>query len=476
MMRFEQKIVGALTGFCAFAASLSTAALGQDLPQSRQEAVLIVDGVVKEIFRSARQSQADILVEIAVDDARIGPQSRNRGRVIVPAQDERIYVHLQELAGGLGHNPPPTERSRIRVYLYPRKQGGWVGAFPDWFEVTSRELAPASPEDPAPASDAAPEVAAPSKPPKQENALETLGLEGDVVSAGGDRIVVRITTVTPEGPASKAGIEPGDVIIGAASSPITSLDDLAELMRTNAPVVPMIVVGKGEQRATEVKVTVNAKGTANDSPTETGRTSPVPPATPANQGGEVARLGATLERVPVNGKPGWKVTGLIQSGPAQEAGFEVGDLIVGIDGKVIDDLDSLQRTLGRATGQTTLTVRDVRTGKSVPVKVVLGSTIPTNTPANRPNTTPAGTGALGVAVESIDVQEIPTLRIQQVDRGSPAERAGLKVGDIVESINDTIVFSQEEFDSLVQQSQGTVELVLKKGNNRQKIQVSTGTR
>lgn len=476
MRNRELSIAGCLTLAWAFAISPS-AIQAQGVPQNKQEAVLIVDGVVKEIYRSVRQSQADVLVEISVDDARIGPQSRNRGRVIVPAEGERIYVHLQELPGGLGHRQSPQERSRIRAFLYPRSQGGWVGSFPDWFDVTSNELAPASPDDPAPAAGGAAEVAGGPGMTRPAGALETLGVGGDVINAGGDRIVIRITSVKPESPSATAGLEVGDVIIGAANSPLTSLEDLAELIRDNAPVVPMIVVGKGEQRATEVKVNLGGKVVAGrvPVPADAGRPAPAPIPTPSNPGGEVPRLGATLESVPVNGKPGWKVTALDQGGPAQQAGFELGDLIVGIDGRVVADLESLNRVLAQAGGQATLTVRDVRTGKSVPVRVALGGA-GAAAPVNRPNLSPTATGPIGISVESVDYQEIPTLRVSQVDRGSPAERAGLRVGDIVEAVNDTIVFNPEEFDSIVNQSRGTVELILKKGNNRQKVQIPLGSR
>ena len=40
---------------------------------------------------------------------------------------------------GAGHSAIPAERSQVRAYLYPRAQGGWDGAFPDWLDPSNVE-------------------------------------------------------------------------------------------------------------------------------------------------------------------------------------------------------------------------------------------------------------------------------------------------------------------------------------------------
>ena len=72
---------------------------------------------------------------------------------------DQIYIHAfqpspenQGRPGAGGHSAIPAERGQIRAYLYPRSQGGWEGAFPDWFEqagVVAQNRVPNEPEPPA---------------------------------------------------------------------------------------------------------------------------------------------------------------------------------------------------------------------------------------------------------------------------------------------------------------------------------------
>jgi S1-C subfamily serine protease len=45
---------------------------------------------------------------------------------------------------------------------------------------------------------------------------------------------VRVESVVPESPAGRAGVQPGDVIIGFASTPIASVDDLHRVLTRDA--------------------------------------------------------------------------------------------------------------------------------------------------------------------------------------------------------------------------------------------------
>lgn len=457
--------------------SIAPSATAQNNRLPRDEAVLVVDGSVREIFRSPRQGQVDLLVEVLVEEAELGRNARNRGRVIIPAEGESIYVHLSELPDQIGHARPPAERSQVRVFLYPRPQGGWQGAFPDWFELRNNTPVAAGPNDPLPPLVDRREVAADRNRPTETapasaSAFEMLGIEGQAINAGGSRIVVQINEVKTSSPAAKAGFEVGDVIIGVAKTPLTGLDQFTDLLRKNAPEASVLVFDKNTNQATSVNVSLG-RIEAGDRPGQPNiavedREMPGPV---RRRAGRVDRIGAELEAVEADRQIAWKVVALQAGGPAEIAGFEVGDLITGLNNRPIGDLDALNQSLAGTQGNATFMVRDSRSGRSIPVDVVLGSGRMTEPATNR--TSPAGSNApLGVVVESVDIQEIPSLRISRVEPGSAADRAGLKAGDIVESVNDTIVFNPNDFSVVVGESKGNVVFKIRdRGGRRSTVKV-----
>ena len=135
---------------------------------TKDDAVLTVDGVVREIFQSARQDRVDFVVQIEVKRSEAVRAPRTPLRVPMPAPGDMVYVHssrrhdnalgLAQSGGGQSQGPArdaiplPDERSQVRAYLYPKATGGWEGAGSDWFDLTSRDLADAKPTDPAPAA------------------------------------------------------------------------------------------------------------------------------------------------------------------------------------------------------------------------------------------------------------------------------------------------------------------------------------
>ena len=133
--------VGAAAG--TLIALLPGLAVAQRAAQTKEGASIIVDGVVREVFRSPRQSRVDFVVQIEVNRSEYGRAPADPRRVQAPAPGDQIYVHVfQPSAGdqarpGAGHTAIPAERSHVRAYLYPRPQGGWDGAFPDWFDQTN---------------------------------------------------------------------------------------------------------------------------------------------------------------------------------------------------------------------------------------------------------------------------------------------------------------------------------------------------
>ena len=106
-----------------------SAASAQRAPQTKEGASIVVDGIVREVFRSPRQTQVDYVIQIEVSRSEYGRSPADPKRVQAPAPGDQIYVHIfqpspehQGRPGAGGHSAIPTEKSQIRTYLYPRRR------------------------------------------------------------------------------------------------------------------------------------------------------------------------------------------------------------------------------------------------------------------------------------------------------------------------------------------------------------------
>ena len=328
--------------------------------QTKEQAVLIVDGNVREIFRSPRQTQEDYLVQIQVRRSELGRTPAQAVRVLAPAPGDDLYVHAFKgtaaARGGQGHRPLPAERSQVRVYLYPRPSGGWDVAYPEGFELTSDTLAPRAQDDPEPAA-SAPANAQPAPAPPRP-----LGIDAEPVKLGG-QVAMKVTEVR-EGPARQAGIEVGDIIVAADNAPTTSADQLNAAVRKAGAVLTLSVRNVRTGRNVPVEV---ALGKPNLDP-QAPSSSPKPSNPPA---GKPGALGAVTVETTVNQIPAVKVTRVEPGSPADKAGLEPGDVITAVNDVVILSADQFDETIQKSGPTLTLTVVDVKSGKKTPVKVNL---------------------------------------------------------------------------------------------------------
>ena len=148
-----------------------------------------------------------------------------------------------------------------------------------------------------------------------------------------------------------------------------------------------------------------------------------------------------------------RVTEVQPGSPAEKAGIEKGDVIVQANGTPTGDVQQLNAAVQASGPVLTLTVRDTRTGKDVPVQVELGGA-PSNVP---PGTTPAPTPplggggqvsarALGITTEAGTADLLPVVKVVQVQPGSPAEKAGIEPGDAIVGLNDKVIFAPDLLD------------------------------
>jgi serine protease Do len=201
----------------AILAAAAPIALAEMPPQPKEQATLVVEGLVRESFRSVRSTRIDSLFEIEVRSAQPGRAPSSPLEGLPPRPGDLIYVlafqrrpDAPQVPGPVGYRDLPAEQDVIRAYLYPRNGGGWQFAYPLGFERIGRDDSPRGPE-PAPGG--------PGRPRR-------IGILAMPIAVG-DRAGLQVTAVTPGTPAHRAGLEPGDVILEADGLATRTLADLA---------------------------------------------------------------------------------------------------------------------------------------------------------------------------------------------------------------------------------------------------------
>ena len=159
------------------------------------------------------------------------------------------------------------------------------------------------------------------------------------------------------GPAAKAGIKSGDVILSVNDKKVKDARDLAKQVGAEAPGenVQLGVYRDGAQKTIAVKLgtmpsdrKAKARLSKNDDEDQRGT--------------DVGKLGLSLApaaSVGGSGGEGVVVTDVDQDGPAAERGFKTGDVILDVAGKVVSTPSEVRKALAavRADGKHTVLLR-----------------------------------------------------------------------------------------------------------------------
>ena len=165
-------------------------------------------------------------------------------------------------------------------------------------------------------------------------------------------------------------------------------------------------------------------------------------------------LGATLQNVTADvaeglgiDRPiGALVTGLVPKGPAAEAGLQVGDLLVGIDGHDVDDPDAFGFRFGTRPLGGSVPVDAIRKGHLI--RLQIASRAAPETPPRETKRIEATSPFAGATVMNLSPAVAEEMRlpfdlsgvvIADVAAGSPAQQVGFQKGDIVREVNGTAI-------------------------------------
>ncbi len=433
---------------------------------SKGEAALVVEGVVREVFQSPRRDRIDYLVQIEVRRSEAGQTPREPVRIAMPAPGDMVYVHAtepqtaaQNLAAERapatsGRRIIPAERAQLRAYLVPRARGGWEGIAADWFDVTSETPIAASSTDPAPAATAPAPATTGIPGAATKSILPSLGLSGEAIDAQG-RLVIRVASVDRGGPAQRAGLEPGDVIVAANDTALKSLEQLDQLARQGGA-LNLIVLDVNTGKGARVNVELPRAADAPGEPTVASAPATAPPAASRRS------LGLTATPVTVGARTAMKVVSVDVGGAAEKAGIERGDVIVAANDTPVTGAEQLGAALAKSGAVLRLTIRDPRTNRDVPVEVNLGgpsSADPAPIAADA-RIRPPGGRRLGAVTEQVFASNEVAVKVSEVEPNGAAARAGLETGDVITEANGKPVNHPQTLNEIVGQSGPVLKLVL----------------
>ncbi len=231
-------------------------------------------------------------------------------------------------------------------------------------------------------------------------------------------------------------------------------------------------------------------------------------ATEIKEKGKVAR-GWLGVRIWLNEDDQIEITEVEEDSPAKLAGLKEGDIILEFKGEEVGDTEALQSMIRKSKPSETVTIKIERKGKTEDVKVKLGelteediwSEFETKFPGlfRREKIAPFSPGIvvkpetfrfgfaqrkyIGIGAQELNpelseffgIDKGTGILISSVEKDGPADKAGLKVGDVIVSANGKRVERTQDLVSLLQEKEKgdkvTIEFIREKKKRTVEVEV-----
>ncbi len=189
------------------------------------------------------------------------------------------------------------------------------------------------------------------------------------------------------------------------------------------------------------------------------------------------RLGVTIQAVDrdlaqtfgLDEPRGALVSSVEPDSPADKAGLQPGDVVLGVDGTRVAESSDLPRIIGERRPESVVRLEIWRDGRSRVVTATLGEMPTTLAEAPVSGGEDAG-GKLGVTVRALSADEAGQMNVRgglMIESVTgPAAQAGLQQGDVILALNNQPVTSAAQFRQLLERAGNRFALLIQRGNSR----------
>lgn len=205
----------------------------------------------------------------------------------------------------------------------------------------------------------------------------------------------------------------------------------------------------------------------------------------------------TASQLKLGEASGALITYVDQDGPASKAGLKNNDVVVGFNGSKVQSPDQLSDLIHATAAGKTVKLTVVREGQKKDINVTLGAW--PNAMAHMHNLPPGSAMAFvapSIKVPDIDVPSFTTLAsrhgvvveslcpqladyfgvphgqgvlVRSVEKGSPAEAAGLKAGDVITKVNNEAVHDMADWRRAMHVRSGKIQVSVVRDKHEQTV-------
>ncbi|MGI9247411.1 MAG: DegQ family serine endoprotease [Woeseiaceae bacterium] len=159
------------------------------------------------------------------------------------------------------------------------------------------------------------------------------------------------------------------------------------------------------------------------------------------------------------------ITNIVPNSAAEDAGLEVGDIIVEVNQKRVDDASELRNTIGLLRSGDEVALKYVRESETHSTKALLGQ-------AQSQQLTGADIhpGLDGAVFATASTTSDSGIEVAEVAQGSPAAQRGLRPGDIITAVNRSLVRNLQDLAAIAENNR-ILFLLVQRGDRSLMLQI-----